>query len=109
MKPDAKLSTGSNDRPRTDTIGQTGQGLPDDTSSPVAVDEATVERVRSQLMAGAGAAKGGSVENTDTVRPGTAGAGENTCRRCQGRGRLDGADCPDCGGTGIVTTPIGGL
>lgn len=47
--------------------------------------------------------------NPDEVKPGTPGAGENVCRRCEGKGRLeDGAPCPDCGGSGKVTAPIGG-
>ena len=45
----------------------------------------------------------------DEAPPGTAGTGENVCRRCGGSGRLDGGDrCPDCAGTGRVTTGIGG-
>jgi DnaJ-class molecular chaperone len=45
----------------------------------------------------------------EQVPPGTRGAGENLCRRCEGTGKLkDGSACPDCGGTGKVTTPIGG-
>ncbi|MFC7398711.1 hypothetical protein ACFQU1_16035 [Chelatococcus sp. GCM10030263] len=100
-----KITTGLNDRPRDETISQTGAGLPDDTSHPVDVDDATVERVRRQLLAGSQQAETG---NADAVPPGTPGAGENVCRRCAGSGEVDGAPCPDCGGTGKVTTPIGG-
>lgn len=46
--------------------------------------------------------------NPDAVRPGTPGAGENTCRHCAGSGTVDGALCPECGGTGKVVTPVGG-
>jgi hypothetical protein len=46
--------------------------------------------------------------NPEAVPPRTQGAGENACRRCHGTGALAGGACPDCGGTGIVTTPIGG-
>ena len=46
--------------------------------------------------------------NTDAVPAGTPFSGENICRRCEGSGRLDGAPCPDCGGTGKVITPVGG-
>lgn len=47
--------------------------------------------------------------NPDAVPPGTTGAGENVCRRCEGRGKLeDGSTCPDCNGTGKITAPIGG-
>lgn len=44
----------------------------------------------------------------DQARPGTPGTGENICRQCQGSGRLDGRDCPNCGGSGLVTEGIGG-
>jgi len=45
----------------------------------------------------------------EAVPPGTPGSGENLCRRCEGKGRLaDGGECPDCKGTGKITTPIGG-
>jgi hypothetical protein len=101
-----KITTGANDRPRDETISQTGAGLPDDTSRPVEVDDATVERVRQQLLAGSG--QQSQAENADAVAPGTPGAGENLCRRCAGSGEVDGAPCPDCDGTGKVTTPIGG-
>ncbi|MFN3687667.1 hypothetical protein [Salinarimonas sp.] len=46
--------------------------------------------------------------NPDAVPPGTTGAGENVCRRCAGKGTLDGEACPDCKGTGKVTTPVAG-
>jgi hypothetical protein len=57
----------------------------------------------------AGAAPTPATEaNPEAVPPRTQGAGENACRRCHGTGALAGGACPDCGGTGIVTTPIGG-
>ncbi|RWL19814.1 MAG: hypothetical protein EOR57_13800 [Mesorhizobium sp.] len=46
--------------------------------------------------------------NPDEVPPGTPGAGEHMCHRCAGTGMIDGRTCPECGGTGKVTTPIGG-
>jgi hypothetical protein len=46
--------------------------------------------------------------NPEAVPPRTAGAGENACRRCHGTGVLAGGRCPDCGGTGIVTTGLAG-
>jgi len=46
--------------------------------------------------------------NPDTVPPDAPGAGENICRECQGTGKTDGKECPGCGGTGKVTTGIGG-
>ena len=47
-------------------------------------------------------------ETPEQVPPGTVGSGENTCRKCEGSGKAEGQDCPDCGGTGVVVTPIGG-
>jgi hypothetical protein len=46
--------------------------------------------------------------NPDEVPPDTPGAGENTCRRCEGTGQVDDGPCPDCDGTGLVTVPVGG-
>jgi hypothetical protein len=46
--------------------------------------------------------------NPDKVPLDEPGAGENVCRNCAGTGRIDGEDCPECGGTGKVPTPIGG-
>jgi DnaJ-class molecular chaperone len=47
-------------------------------------------------------------DNPDKVPPEETGAGENLCRACDGTGRVDGEECPECGGTGKVGTPIGG-
>jgi hypothetical protein len=45
----------------------------------------------------------------DEAPPGTPGTGENVCRRCGGSGRIEGgATCPDCLGSGHITTGIGG-
>jgi DnaJ-class molecular chaperone len=54
----------------------------------------------------------------DEAPPGVPGTGENLCARCGGTGKLGrdklegnqpGAEpCPDCNGTGKVTTGIGG-
>nr|WP_309084451.1 hypothetical protein [Chelativorans sp.] len=53
-------------------------------------------------------ASGAAAANPEAVPEGTAGAGENICRRCSGTGLIGGGECPDCGGSGKVTTPIGG-
>lgn len=50
MEPKSKTSTGPNARPRNESIGQTGPGVPDDSSRPVDVDDAVVERVRERLV-----------------------------------------------------------
>ncbi|PMR77144.1 hypothetical protein [Billgrantia endophytica] len=44
----------------------------------------------------------------DQAPPGTPGTGQNVCRACQGSGRIEGEECPDCGGTGYVIEGIGG-
>ncbi|MFC7662447.1 hypothetical protein [Methylorubrum suomiense] len=44
----------------------------------------------------------------DEAAPGTPGSGENLCRSCAGSGRTEAGACPDCKGTGKVTTGIGG-
>lgn len=46
--------------------------------------------------------------NPEAVPPKTPGAGENICRTCAGAGKIDGEACPDCGGTGKITEPLGG-
>ena len=47
-----KVTTGANDRPKDETIAQTGPGLPDDTTLPVDVSEEEVERAREKLKSG---------------------------------------------------------
>lgn len=44
----------------------------------------------------------------DEAPPGTPGSGENTCRKCEGSGTVDGKPCPECEGTGYVIVEIGG-
>lgn len=39
----------------------------------------------------------------DEAPPGAATSGENACRVCGGSGRVDGAECENCQGTGKVT------
>jgi RecJ-like exonuclease len=46
--------------------------------------------------------------NPERVPTDTPGAGENVCRRCNGSGRIEGEKCPECGGTGKVSTGVGG-
>lgn len=102
MAQKAKITTGTNDRPRNETIGQSGEGLPDDSSTPIEVDEALVARLRKQLQ-GKPERLGEGKANPDA--PGIPGAGVIICRRCAGTGMIDGRTCPECGGTG--KTPIG--
>ena len=45
----------------------------------------------------------------DEAAAGTPGTGEDTCTVCKGSGKAaDGKQCPNCGGTGVVTEGIGG-
>jgi hypothetical protein len=44
----------------------------------------------------------------DRVPPGTAGAGDNICPVCAGRGMTNGQACENCGGSGKVIEPVGG-
>lgn len=90
-----KITTGTNDRPRNETIGQSGEGLPD--STPLEVDEAAA-RLRKQLQ-------GKQFGEANPDAPSIPGAGVIICRRCAGTGMIDGRTCPDCGGTG--KTPRG--
>ncbi|PAQ11728.1 hypothetical protein [Mesorhizobium temperatum] len=96
-----KITTGTNDRPRNETIGQSGE--PGDSSTPLEVDE-TAARLRGKLQ-GKPAQLAEDQANADAA--GIAGAGEHMCHRCAGTGMIDGRTCPECGGTGKVTTPIG--
>lgn len=50
----------------------------------------------------------GDTKPGDEATPGTLGTGENLCRRCHGTGTLDAEPCPDCRGTGKITSGIGG-
>lgn len=114
--PGQKITTGPNDRPRNETIAQTGAGVPDDTSRPVEVDEAEVARVRAKLLgegseqpsAGRTPSSDATPDNPDAVPAGTPLAAENICRHCAGTGRVNGGQCPECAGTGVVLTPVGG-
>ncbi|MGX7871556.1 hypothetical protein ACVDG5_000270 [Mesorhizobium sp. ORM6] len=49
MAKNRKITTGANDRPRDAPIGQTAEGLPDDSSRPVQTDEDQIERIRKAL------------------------------------------------------------
>lgn len=43
----------------------------------------------------------------DEVPPGTPQSGETLFPRCQGEGRVDGAPCGECGGSGRVVALVG--
>ncbi len=44
----------------------------------------------------------------DDAPAGTPGTGENICPVCNGAGRLRGASCANCGGSGRIVAGIGG-
>lgn len=52
MTKDQKITEGMNDRPRNETIGQSGAGIPDDSGRPVEADDATIGRVGETLSDG---------------------------------------------------------
>lgn len=45
----SKITTGPNDRPKDETIAQTGPGLPDDTSLPLDATDEQIERAKESL------------------------------------------------------------
>ena len=44
-----KISTGTNDRPKHETIGQSGSGVPDDSGTVIEVTDEQVNAVREKL------------------------------------------------------------
>ncbi|HEX9171396.1 MAG TPA: hypothetical protein VF861_01910 [Telluria sp.] len=42
----------------------------------------------------------------DQAEPSTPGTGEAICDKCKCTGKIDGKDCPNCGGTGRVVEGI---
>jgi hypothetical protein len=44
----------------------------------------------------------------DEAPPGTPGAGENICPTCNGSGKVHGATCQTCAGSGVVIEEVGG-
>ncbi|TIM30544.1 MAG: hypothetical protein E5Y63_11405 [Mesorhizobium sp.] len=87
-----KIATGTNDRPRNETIGQSSDGPPG--SKPLEVEEAAA-RLGKQLQG-----EPGQSGEANPDAPGIFGAGVIICRRCAGTGMIDGRTCPECGGTG---------
>ena len=67
------------------------------------VGETRAKGTPAQQAAGAGA----NMNPGDEAPPGTPGTGENLCRQCGGKGRLEGGEpCPACGGSGKVIEGI---
>lgn len=47
-----KITNGANDRPKNETIAQSGGGIPDDSGSVVDITDEEVERTRDKLTGG---------------------------------------------------------
>ena len=56
----------------------------------------------------AGLALAAGTNPGDEAEPGTPGTGEDICPVCSGKGKVDGRECQNCGGTGKVIEGIGG-
>lgn len=52
--------------------------------------------------------KGTAMNPGDEARPGTPGTGKDVCPECHGSGKIRGATCINCGGTGKIIRVIGG-
>ncbi|MGV4791758.1 hypothetical protein [Rhizobium sp. F40D2] len=48
----AKISTGTNARPRDETIAESGPGIPDDSGRLVELTDAEIKRVEASLLRG---------------------------------------------------------
>lgn len=72
-----KITTGANDRPKDETIAQTGQGQPDDSGSVIEVDHDGVATPRQT-----GPAQPDQVERPERGAPET-GQGEKGDKRSQ--------------------------
>jgi DnaJ-class molecular chaperone len=44
----------------------------------------------------------------DEASPDEASVGEDVCEKCGGSGQVDGRECPECAGTGVVQRAVGG-
>ena len=53
-------------------------------------------------------ASGTKLNPGDEAARGTPGTGDDICPECNGRGRIDGAPCPNCGGRRTIVRGIGG-
>jgi hypothetical protein len=69
-----KIIADLNDRPRDETIAQSGDGIPDDSGKPVEVTDEEVERIGSNLTGGdaSGKLKREIAEEIDLTQRGSA-------------------------------------
>ena len=63
---------------------------------------------RQDGTVGMGQAAAGTERPGDEAEPGTPGTGEALCPVCAGKGKVDGRDCDNCGGTGKIVEGVGG-
>ncbi|WP_312795601.1 hypothetical protein [Tianweitania sp.] len=66
-----KITTGTNDRPKNETIGQSGSGLPDDSGSIIEVSDDQVEAVRAKLGLSESSEDRSPARRKDQDRPAT--------------------------------------
>ena len=59
-------------------------------------------------MSQQGGNQGSGTNPGDEATPGTPGTGEDICPVCHGTGKVSGADCKNCGGSGKIVEGIGG-
>ena len=50
----------------------------------------------------------GKLNPGDDAPPGAPGTGEDVCPQCSGSGKVQGAPCQTCGGTGTVIKGVAG-
>ena len=50
----------------------------------------------------------GKLNPGDDAPPGTPGTGEDVCPQCSGSGKVQGAPCQNCDGTGVVIKGVAG-
>jgi hypothetical protein len=72
----SKVTDGANDRPIDETIAQTGEGLPDDSSKPIDIDDDEAARIEQNLRGMGGGMPTGPEAPYDVEH--TAGTNEQT-------------------------------
>ncbi|MGY4629804.1 hypothetical protein [Bradyrhizobium sp. USDA 4486] len=71
-------------------------------------EEMKMTKTKAPDTQGAKAAPQPMLNPGDEAPPGTVGTGEDVCPDCHGKGRIDGAPCATCGGSGTVIRAVGG-
>jgi hypothetical protein len=71
-----KITTGTNDRPKNETIAQSGSGLPDDSGSLIEVSDEQVEAVRAKLGLAETSEERSPARRKDQDRPSSKGSAD---------------------------------